>query len=88
MTPQYSGMCRAKSAVPISLAVSMMSCLWLAISGRKTSLSVTQSITDRFGSVWLDTWEIASPVTSASMCSRSAICEEARNIIRFNTTPI
>jgi hypothetical protein len=58
------------------------------ISGRSTSLSVTQSITDRFGSVWLDTWEIASPVTSASMCRRSAMARHARNIIRFNTTPI
>ncbi len=66
----------------------MMSCLWLAISGRSTSMSVAESITERFGRVWLETCEIASPVTSASMCRRSAICVETRSIMRLRTTPI
>ncbi len=56
ITPQYSGMFLANSAVPICVAVSMMSCLWLAISGRSTSMSVAESITARLVRVWLDTW--------------------------------
>ncbi|MNE41574.1 hypothetical protein D3C80_1356530 [compost metagenome] len=88
ITPQYSGMCLANSAVPIAVAVSMMSCLWAAISGRSTRVSVTASITDRLGRVWLDTWEIASPVTSASMCSSSARRLAARSIMRLSTTPM
>ncbi|MCY1453230.1 hypothetical protein D9M71_702080 [compost metagenome] len=88
ITPQYSGMCLANSAVPIFVAVSMMSCLWLTISGRSTRVSVTRSITERFGRVWLDTWEIASPVTSASSCRRSATRLAARSIMRLRVTPM
>ncbi|MCY1466494.1 hypothetical protein D9M71_848200 [compost metagenome] len=81
-------MCLANSAVPIWLAWSMMSCLWLASSGRNTSFSVAESITARFGRVWLDTWEIASPVTSASISRRSAILVAARSIMRLRVTPM
>ncbi|MNY41541.1 hypothetical protein D3C86_1763650 [compost metagenome] len=81
-------MCLANSAVPMALAVSMMSCLWLAISGRSTSMSVAASITERLGRVWLETWEIASPVTRALISSFSAIWVEARSIMRLRITPI
>ncbi|MNH37174.1 hypothetical protein D3C79_980420 [compost metagenome] len=66
----------------------MMSCLWLASSGRSTSLSVAESMIDRFGRVWLDTWEIASPVTSASISRRSAMCAAPRSIMRLRVTPM
>ena len=88
MMPQYSGMCLAKSAVPMRWAVSMMSCLWLASSGRSTRVSVALSITARLVRVWLETWETASPVTSASICSCSAMRLAARSIMRLRMTPM
>ncbi|MOA52326.1 hypothetical protein D3C78_1756110 [compost metagenome] len=62
--------------------------MWLAISGRSTSMSVAESITERLGRVWLETWEIASPVTRASRFSLRAMWVEARSIMRLSTTPI
>ena len=88
ITPQYSGMLAAKSYTPISRDKSIMSGLSIAISGRSTSVSVTESITVRLRNVWLDTWAILSPVTMASIFNSFATWLPALSIIRLRITPI
>ena len=51
-------------------------------------VSYTHLITARLVRVWLDTWLIASPVTSASICRFSATRVAARSIMRLRITPI
>ncbi|MNP42012.1 hypothetical protein D3C76_1357470 [compost metagenome] len=55
ITPQYSGIVRAKSSVPILRARSMMCSLSWEISGRRIKVSETLSIKRRLVSVWLET---------------------------------